>query len=258
MNIKLSKYRKSKLILNLKKFSNVILFSRREDEFLKRSKSSFKSIKTLTNQKNKSFNNKIKNKTNKLSTPSDELSTYALKTISSFKNSFDSFSTKIIFPRKLMSKNQIDKEFNPHYTISSFRSETKTISHNNNQLNKKNKRQNNKNNNNNNILHISCATIEKIIDLFNNFEISLDLQKGTKSNNPTSLLNELMLDNNVYQLLLEVLLKRITQLKTGITNEMGTFFNNNKLDITLLSKPLPEIILFKLIKFINNINNNIN
>ena len=146
MNIKLSKYRKSKLILNLKKFSNVILFSRREDEFLKRSKSSFKSIKTLTNQKNKSFNNKIKNKTNKLSTPSDELSTYALKTISSFKNSFDSFSTKIIFPKKLMSKNQIDKEFNSHYTISSFRSENKTMSH-NNHLNKKNKKQNNKNNN---------------------------------------------------------------------------------------------------------------
>ena len=135
---------------------------------------------------------------------------------------------------------------------------------NQNKDNKDNKDNNNKeannknNNNNNNILHISCATIEKIIDLFNNFEISLDLQKGTKSNNPTSLLNELMLDNNVYQLLLEVLLKRITQLKTGITNEMDTFFNNNKLDITLFSKPLPEIILFKLIKFINNINNNIN
>ena len=126
--------------------------------------------------------------------------------------------------------------------------------------NKDNKDSNNKevNNKNNNILHISYATIEKIIDLFNNFEISLDLQKGTKSNNPTSLLNELMLDNNVYQLLLEVLLKRITQLKTEITNEMDTFFNNKKLDIILFSKPLPEIILFKLIKFINSINNNIN
>ena len=130
-----------------------------------------------------------------------------------------------------------------------------------NKDNKDNKDNTNKevnNKNNNNILHISCVTIEKIIDLFNNFEISLDLQKGTKSNNPTSLLNELMLDNNVYQLLLDVLLKRITQLKTEIANEMDTFFNNKKLDIILFSKPLPEIILFKLIKFINSINNNIN
>ena len=146
MNSKISKYRKSKIILNLKKFSNVILFSRREDEFLKRSKSSFKTFKTLANKKNKSYNKRTKNKTNKLTTPSDELSTYALKTFSSFKNSFDSFSTKIIFPKKLMSKNQIDKETNPYFTISSFRSENKTNNHKNN-LNKKNKKQkNNKNN----------------------------------------------------------------------------------------------------------------
>ena len=117
---------------------------------------------------------------------------------------------------------------------------------------------NTKSNNTNNILHISCATIEKIIDLFNNFEISLELNKRIKSNNPTSLLNELMLDLNVYQILLEVILKRITLLKTEITNEMDTFFNNKKIDITLFSKPLPEIVLFKLIKFINSINNNIN
>ena len=112
--------------------------------------------------------------------------------------------------------------------------------------------------NNNNILHISKATIEKIIDLFNNFEISLELNKGAKSNNPTSLLNELMLDNNVFQILLEVILKKITQLKGEISKEMETFFNHKNLDITLFSKPLPEIILFKLIKFVNNINNNIN
>ena len=70
---------------------------------------------------------------------------------------------------------------------------------------------NTKNINNNNILHISYVTIEKIIDLFNIFEISLELNKGAKSNNPTSLLNELRLDNNVYQLILDVILKRITQ-----------------------------------------------
>ena len=138
-----------------------------------------------------------------------------------------------------------------------FKTPKDEINQNKDNKDNNNKEGNNKNNNNN-ILHISCVTIEKIIDLFNNFEISLDLQKGTKSNNPTSLLNELMLDNNVYQLLLDVLLKRITHLKTEITNEMDTFFNNKKLDIILFSKPLPEIILFKLIKFINSINNNIN
>ena len=117
---------------------------------------------------------------------------------------------------------------------------------------------NTNNANNNNILHISYSTIEKIIDLFNNFEISLELNKGAKSNNPTSLLNELMLDNNVFQILLEVILKRINKLKGEVSTEMNTFFNNKNLDITLFSKPLPEIILFKLIKFVNNINNNIN
>ena len=121
------------------------------------------------------------------------------------------------------------------------------------------KKDNNINNKNNyNILHISNITIEKIIDLFNNFEISLELNKGIKSNNPTSLLNELMLDNNVYQILLDAILKRITLLKAEIINEMDTFFNNKKLDISLFSKPLPEIVLFKLIKYFNNINTNIN
>ena len=112
--------------------------------------------------------------------------------------------------------------------------------------------------NNNNILHINYSTIEKIIDLFNNFEISLKLNKGVKSNNPTSLLNELMLDNNVFQILLDIILKRINKLKGEIFTEMNTFFNNKNLDITLFSKPLPGIILFKLIKFVNNINSNIN
>ena len=67
-----------------------------------------------------------------------------------------------------------------------------------------------------------------------------------------------MLDHNAYQIILDVILKRISQLKIEITNEMDTFFNNKKIDITLFSKPLPEIILFKIIKFVNNINNNIN
>ena len=48
----------------------------------------------------------------------------------------------------------------------------------------------------NNDLNISTETIEKIIDLFNNFEAALYLSKGQRSNNPTSLLIELMLSTS--------------------------------------------------------------
>ena len=130
MNNKLSKYKKSKIVVNLKKYSNVVLFSRREEDLLKRSKSSYKSLKTLIDQKNnnnksKSINDNNTKNNKKLITPFDDLSTFAFKTISSFKNSFDSFSTKIIFPKHLMDKNQIDKDINTNFTISSFRSERK-------------------------------------------------------------------------------------------------------------------------------------
>ena len=150
MNRKLSQYTKSKIILNQKKYSNVVLFSRREEDLLKSSKSSCKSVKTLINQKS----NKKKNTKNfkysesykkiQITTPSDELSTYALKTISSFQNSFDSFSTKNLFSKKLMDKNKKDKDINPYFTISSFHPESKTSIHSN--LNKnKNKKYNYKN-----------------------------------------------------------------------------------------------------------------
>ena len=114
------------------------------------------------------------------------------------------------------------------------------------------------NKDNNNILHISNTTIEKIIDLFNNFEISLEFNKGISSNNPTCLLNEIMLDNNVYQILLDILLKRIDNLKKNLNIEMDNFFKDKKTDLAMFIKPLPGIILSKLIKLVNNIHDNIN
>ena len=132
MRNKINSRKKAKIILNLKKYSNVILFSRREDEILQRNNTSYKSLKR--------FNNKSKNRekeynNSKLSNPSDDISTFALKTISSFKNSFYSFSTlpkstkTSLIPKSEKGK---QKNINPFLTISSFRKES--IS----RLNKKN------------------------------------------------------------------------------------------------------------------------
>ena len=112
--------KKAKIIQNLKKYSNVVLFSRREEELFKKNNTSHKSNKNLL-KKDK------KNKSIKLPTPSDDLSTYALKTISSFKTTFDSFSTKMLFPQSskasLIDKKENKKIFNPYLTITTFRDE---------------------------------------------------------------------------------------------------------------------------------------
>ena len=112
--------KKAKIIQNLKKYSNVVLFSRREEELFKKNNTSHKSNKNLL-KKDK------KNESIKLPTPSDDLSTYALKTISSFKTTFDSFSTKMLFPQSskasLIDKKENKKIFNPYLTITTFRDE---------------------------------------------------------------------------------------------------------------------------------------
>ena len=112
--------KKAKIIQNLKKYSNVVLFSRREEELSQKNNTSHKSNKNLL-KKDK------KNKGIKLPTPSDDLSTYALKTISSFKTTFDSFSTKMLFPQSskasLIDKKENKKIFNPYLTITTFRDE---------------------------------------------------------------------------------------------------------------------------------------
>jgi hypothetical protein len=112
--------------------------------------------------------------------------------------------------------------------------------------------------NKNNELNISIETIEKILDLFNNFENALYLSKGQRSNNPTSLLIEMINDQNIFQILLEVLLKRIKAIKENITKEMDDFFKYKKINIQLFNKLLPDIVLFKLVKFISSVNDNFN
>ena len=108
-----------------------------------------------------------------------------------------------------------------------------------------------------NTLHISEQTAEKIIDLFYNFETVLELSKGLRSNNPTGLLCEMILDHKFYELLLTVLQKHIELLNKNVGIEMENFFNHKKIDINVFSKPLPEIVLFKIVKFVNQINETI-
>lgn len=154
------KNRKSKIILNLKKFSNVALFSRKEQEFEKSSNSLNKSSKSYINKKS------IKN--SKLSIPSDDISTYALKTVSSFKNSFNSFSTKILLPKQLMNKTQTEKQFHPYFTITSFRPEgNNSIS--NNILRRKNKNRNKKKHNEKrNIFLLTQSNFKNVSNTMNN------------------------------------------------------------------------------------------
>ena len=109
-----------------------------------------------------------------------------------------------------------------------------------------------------NTLHISSKTIEKVIELYYNFGIELQLNKGIRSNNPTGLLCEMIQDNTFYKLLLSVLLKHIEKLNNSVRKEMDNFFTHEKIDINLYGNPLPEIILFKFVKLVNSLNDTIN
>ena len=107
--------------------------------------------------------------------------------------------------------------------------------------------------NNNNELNISNETIEKILNLFNNFDITFPFRKEQRSNEPTLLLIEIIKDKNIFQILLNALIKRIKELKESIAQEMEDFFKNKKINIILYNNIFPDIFLFKLVKFINSL-----
>ena len=107
-------------------------------------------------------------------------------------------------------------------------------------------------------LNISIETLEKILNLFNEFEVTLFLSKGQKSNNPTILLVEMLKDKKIFEIMLDVLLKRFKALKDNISNDMDDFLANKKIDITLFNKILIDIVLFKLVKFLSSINDYFN
>ena len=125
MQNKISSYKKSKLLLNLKKYSNVAVFNCKEEELLKKNNSLIKSKQKISNKSVNKTNNNI----NKKQTIDDEFSAYALKTISSFKNSLDSFSTQSTFIKK-PKRNSVNSHFQ---TISNLK-----MKNNNKRKNKKN------------------------------------------------------------------------------------------------------------------------
>ena len=67
----------------------------------------------------------------------------------------------------------------------------------------------------------------------------------------------MILDHKFYGLLLTVLEKHIESLNVNVGIEMENFFNHKKIDINVFSKPLPEIVLFKIVKLVNQINDTI-
>ena len=113
-------------------------------------------------------------------------------------------------------------------------------------------------NKNYNELNISIETIEKIFDLFNNFEVIYNLNKDQRSNNPTSLLIEMINDKKIFQKILDILPKRILFLKENITKEIDDFVTNKMFELSLFNKLLPDVVLFKLVKFISSLNDYFN
>ena len=198
MRNRINSRKKAKIILNLKKYSNVILFSRREEDFLQRNNTSYKSLNKFNN---KTKNSDKDNKNSKLSNPSDDISTYALKTISSLKNSFYSFSTQIILPKSTnpslkqnKEKGKILDQTNPNWTISSFRKES------NNHLNKKSKNKKSLFSLTQNIIKVNenffnkrCHTINALHSFNNSQKNSIIIKE---QDNKINLLNQLKNNHN--------------------------------------------------------------
>jgi hypothetical protein len=102
-------------------------------------------------------------------------------------------------------------------------------------------------------LNLSKKTIEIIVELFYNFETILQINKDKKSNNPSQLLIEAIKDHKSMKKLLDVILEHDKKLKGSVLFSLENFFKNKKIDITEYARPLPENILFKIIKLINKI-----
>ncbi len=138
-------------------------------------------------------------------------------------------------------------------TEEEYDSENKTNNNNNENIKSKNKSKG-KNANNFTELKISINTIEMIIELFYNFETILLINKDKKSNNPTLLICEMIGDTKCLKNILNVILSHVEKLNESVSYEMDHFLTNSKIDINAYSKPLPENILFKIIKLVNKLN----
>ena len=115
------------------------------------------------------------------------------------------------------------------------------------------------NNKNYNVINIDEITIEKIIELFNEFRIASSPKKDVSDNNPSLLLNELMNNKDNYQIIYDKLLIKTNILKEQIMKEINSLLlNPDKIfDIITYKNPLPDIILQNILQFVANVCNNI-
>ena len=100
MSYKFLKSKNSRFISRLKKYSNIELFSRRENELLQKINSN--KVLPIKTNKNKNIEN---------NDPNNNLSDFALKTISSFKSSFDFLTTQFESFSQKNNKNKTKNKF---------------------------------------------------------------------------------------------------------------------------------------------------
>ena len=65
-------------------------------------------------------------------------------------------------------------------------------------------------------------------------------------------------DKKIYQIILDIIPKRILSLKENITKEIDDFVTNKMFELSLFNKLLPDVVLFKLVKFISSLNDYFN
>lgn len=106
----------------------------------------------------------------------------------------------------------------------------------------------------NNILYINYSIIQKVIEFFNNYKFDYKYENNIiLKSKPSKLLKEFILDNNVYQVILDVITKKISQLKIEITKDLDLYLNNKKIELFSFNKNFPNFELLSIVKFINKI-----
>jgi hypothetical protein len=107
-------------------------------------------------------------------------------------------------------------------------------------------------------LNISKKTINCILDLYFDFETCLMVQKEKRTNDPSSLIIQIISDYKTFKTIItcisEKIMKLIPQVLENLTNfkNKGSYFSHEA-----LLKPFPEIVMFRIIKLINKISNSL-
>lgn len=108
-------------------------------------------------------------------------------------------------------------------------------------------------------LKITKKTIEVIIDLYYDFEASILINKEkTRTNNPSYLIHEMILDYKVFKIIISIINERIAVLNKDVISILDSYKNNSKSEIMSYIKPFPENVIFKMIKLLSKICKNLN